>query len=159
MNGGEVGRLARQTNPWWRNPNWFEDDRDLQSAQHSGITYAPDVLADIEVGGLYMLRGPRRAGKSVELKRTIRQLLQTGVHPLQVIYLAVDTWRANDFGYLPMVIRGQLTAAVDQKLPRYWFLDEITGVQGDWPSQVKWLRDNTSLRPISPILSLPGSRL
>lgn len=28
---------------------------------------------------------------------------------------------------------------------RYWFLEEITAVKGDWPSRIKWLRDNDPL--------------
>ncbi len=39
--------------------------------------------------------------------------------------------------------RDQATAGIDG--PRYWFLDEITAVHG-WPSEIKWLRDNTAMR-------------
>lgn len=53
--------------------------------------------------------------------------------------VAVDGWRSQDFrtltqnAALPRVPEGQ---------PRYWLVDEITALTGDWPAQVKWLRDN-----------------
>ena len=85
-----------------------------------------------------MLRGPRRVGKSVELKRTISALINGGVDPNRITHFAVDGWRAEE-------LRG-LIRATRAWLPdggrRYWFLDEITGVRGGWAEQIKWLRDN-----------------
>ena len=67
-------------NPWWRNPEWHKTDKDLNAATQSGIDYKSGVLNDLATGNLYILRGPRRVGKTVAIKQTIKALLEAGVH-------------------------------------------------------------------------------
>jgi predicted AAA+ superfamily ATPase len=53
--------------------------------------------------------------------------------------VAADGWSTKDLRALtslPGLPRRRVGA------PRWWFLDEVTAVQGDWAGQVKWLRDN-----------------
>ena len=82
-------------------------------------------------------------GKSVEVKRAIAGLIHSGVMPRQIIHFACDGLRARELRQLERVGRDQATAGVEG--PRYWFLDEITAIAG-WPSEIKWLRDNTAMR-------------
>jgi hypothetical protein len=52
------------------------------------VRNGPGVLDDIEPGGLYTLSGPRRIGKSLELRRAIAALIATGSLATSVTRLA-----------------------------------------------------------------------
>ena len=141
-----VGQLAAelaQTNPWWRGGRWVTDwvgtDPDLRPANETELGYVSGCLDDLEPGRLYLLRGPRRVGKTVSVKQTIDGLLRDGVAPSSIVRVAADGWANKDLRTitsLPGLPRRRDGAR------RWWFLDEITAVAGDWASQVKWLRDN-----------------
>ena len=144
MNDAEFHRQLVNNCSWWRKPrDWELDDPDLRGIRDSRLDYEPAVLKDIVPDGLYVLRGPRRVGKSVEVKRAIAGLIHSGVQPRQIIHFACDGLRARELRQVERVGRDQATAGVEG--PRYWFLDEITAVEG-WPSEIKWLRDNTAMR-------------
>lgn len=145
VNEGQVGEAVRRDSPWWRAPDWSDRDLDLREADAAGIDYDPDPLRDLEPGGLYMLYGPRRVGKTVSVRRAVRKLLARGVEPLQVVLVNVDGWQANRLGMLYEYVVRVLTSSVGRK-PRYWFIDEVTTCQGAWWTVVKNLRDNTGLR-------------
>ena len=67
-------------------------------------------------------------------------LLQGGVPPRNIVHAAVDGWRASDLRTLVMSASTTFLAGTTGR--RYWFLDEITSVLGDWPNTIKNLRDN-----------------
>ncbi|NEE02604.1 ATP-binding protein [Phytoactinopolyspora halotolerans] len=138
----KVGALAQAlaaANPWWRDDSWDLVDPDLVEVARSGIEYRPQCLDDLASGGLYVLRGPRRVGKTVETKRTVADLIASGVAPRRIIRMAVDGWRADELRTL--VGRTRLPRLLEGE-SRYWFLDEITGVSEGWAAAIKWLRDN-----------------
>jgi uncharacterized protein len=141
MNEGQLARSLTGGNAWWREREWERDDRDLRGAVLSALDYQPSPLENVAPDGLYILRGPRRVGKSVELKRAIAQLIRRGVEPRRIIHFACDELGRGDLQRLVKVSTDVLTRGLDG--PRYWFLDEITSVQG-WPESIKWLRDNTT---------------
>ena len=127
--------------PWWRDPSgWQYQDPDLRAVQATRLSYEPKPLENLELGGLYILRGPRRVGKSVELKRAILGLLEAGVSPRRIIHFPCDELNAEDLSKLVTAARTVATASEAE--PRYWFLDEITATSGKWWTTVKWLRDN-----------------
>ena len=143
MKQGEIQQMLAATNRWWRDPaGWTREDPDLREASAAPFAYSAGVLEDLAPGGLYVLRGPRRVGKSVELKRTIERLLRPGrgaaIDPRRVLHASVDGWRAADLG--------RLVAAANQLTPRtghrHWFIDEITSIADGWPDRIKWLRDS-----------------
>jgi hypothetical protein len=90
VNKSQVAEAVGRDTPWWRDPNWAVIDRDLREADASQLSYYPSALDDIRIGGLYMLYGPRRVGKSVLVKRTVQALLDQGVNPRQIIRVTVD---------------------------------------------------------------------
>lgn len=143
MKTSEIGEFLRTTNGWWRTvgPSWTDADPHLRAVARSSLHYHPEPLNDLVDGALYILRGPRRVGKSVELKRVIVALLESGVAPRRIIHVSVEGWDESDLGGLVRVGRDLETRGVSET--RYWFIDEITGVRGDWPNRIKWLRDNT----------------
>lgn len=135
---GDVTRLLTESNAWWRDPEWTRRDVQLRAATRSSLSYRPDVLTDLPRGGLILLRGPRRVGKSVELKRTVQRLLTDGVDPRTVIHAAVDGWRAQDLIDLVKVGKRLAPAGSDH---RHWLIDEVSSVPG-WSAAIKNLRDN-----------------
>ena len=136
---GQRAQEMSRLNPWWRGGDWTASDPDLADARNSGLAYRSGVLARLEAGGLYVLRGPRRVGKTVAVKQSIEDLLASGVPATSVVRMAVDGWAATD---LRTLMQNTALPPVPEGTPRYWFLDEITAVSGDWAEQIKWLRDN-----------------
>jgi hypothetical protein len=127
-----------ELNPWWRTDVWEAGDQDLQAARASGLNYDTHCLDDLTPGGLYVLRGPRRVGKTVSTKQTITQLIAGGVPRLSIIRVAADGSSASDIR--TAVQNTPLPDAPDGR--RWWFIDEITGATDDWATTIKWLRDN-----------------
>jgi predicted AAA+ superfamily ATPase len=136
---GQIAQEIARMNPWWRSPDWFEADHDLREVRDSGLGFRSPCLDNLQPGGLYLLRGPRRVGKTVSVKQTIQSLLASGVPPLAIVRFAADGWLANDLRTLAQNVA--LPPAPEQT-SRWWFIDEVTAVKGDWATQVKWLRDN-----------------
>jgi predicted AAA+ superfamily ATPase len=141
MNENQLTRALVAGNEWWRAPGWERKDRDLCALTATTLDYDPALLSSVVPDGLYVLRGPRRVGKSVEVKRAISRLLHSGVEPRRVIYFACDRLGRGDLQRLVSAGRGVLTRRLEGE--RYWFLDDITSVPG-WPDAIKWLRDNTA---------------
>lgn len=138
MRQGEIQQSLVAGNRWWREPeDWVRDDPDLREAAQASFRYTAGVLAELAPGSLATLRGPRRVGKSVEIKRTIEALIAGGAVPRRIVHVAADGWRAADLARL-VNAAGQLTPAGH----RYWFIDEITSIKDGWPERMKWLRDN-----------------
>lgn len=150
MRDDELRRLLRERNPWWRLASagvdpaaWAERDPVLVGAAATGIDYAPDVLGDVAPGGLWVLRGPRRVGKSVLVKRlAARACVDPRWGAGAVVYLSVDGFRAQDLRR-SFTIGRELTRVIGDQ-PRLWLIDEVTSVPG-WVPVVKELRDNTAL--------------
>lgn len=137
-----IGQLAQEIsrlNPWWREPMWSERDPDLRDAVATGLGYRHQVLNDLEPGGLYILRGPRRVGKTVAVKQCIQDLLTDGIAPTSIVRVAADGWTAKE---LRTVVQNTALPPVPRGHRRTWFFDEISAVAGDWAQQIKWLRDN-----------------
>lgn len=124
---------------WWTDPEgWVRRDPDLRRAREAPFEYTASVLDALVPGGLYVLRGPRRVGKSVEVKKTVRSLIERGEDPRCIIHVAADELAAAD-------LRRVVDAAASITPPsarRFWFFDEITAIPDRWPSAIKWLRDN-----------------
>jgi uncharacterized protein len=155
VNDGQLRRLLLEHSPWRARTGWERDDPDLRAASRLGLDYAPAPLAGIEPPGLYVLRGPRRVGKSLELKRTVARLIQQGVDPKTIFYCACDGLSAQDLRRL--VATGH-NAARTVGGPRWWLLDEVTAVRG-WSATVKQLRDqNTQFREGCVVLTGSSAR-
>lgn len=137
VNDSQLLRLLEERSPWRARTGWQADDPDLRAASELPLAYEPDVLAGIRPGGMYLLRGPRRVGKSLELKRTIARLLDEAVNPRTVFYASCDGLSAQDLRRL--IAQGHsVTRTLDG--PRYWLIDEVTAVPG-WSAVVKDMRD------------------
>ncbi len=152
---GQLRRHLSDRSPWRGHARWEQDDPDIRAAAQLPLTYEPDALAGIRPPGPYVLRGPRRVGKSLERKRTIARLLGSGVEARTVFYCSCDGLAPQDLRRL--VAAGQ-NAARTLDRPRYWFLDEITAVRG-WSAAIEQLRDqNTEFRAACVVLTGSSAR-
>ena len=134
-------RLMLARTSWWAEPRtWVLKDLDLIRARNAPFEYSAGVLEGLAPGGLYLLRGPRRVGKSVELKMTIARLLADGVDPRRILHVAADRLTAGDL----VAVVDAAAPLTPREGPRFWFIDEITAVSDGWPAAIKWLRDNDS---------------
>src|ERR1700722_3598499 len=94
---GQVAQEITVQNIWWRKPHdWKNLDPDLQEVSRSGLEYRSDVLDGLVPGNVYLLLGPRRVGKTVEVKQSFAALLDSGVPPRSIVRVAVDGWAAKD---------------------------------------------------------------
>jgi len=155
MNDSQLRRLLAERSPWRAREGWEADDPDLRAAGLLPLSYEPEPLADVHAPGLYVLRGPRRVGKSLELKRAISRLLARGVDPKTVFYCSCDGLSRQDLRRL--VAQGH---SVTRTLPgpRWWLLDEVTAVRG-WSQTIKELRDqDTTFREAGVVLTGSSAR-
>lgn len=151
----QIRQLILERNGWWRDAEaWKRDDLYLRDLASAPFEYSPEPLADIRPPGLYVLTGPRRIGKSLELRRTIARLLDSGVAPRNIIYCSCDGFTKQDLRRVFAVGRN-LTRAVEG--PRYWMIDEVTAVK-EWSAIIKDRRDDTPLREECVVLSGSSAR-
>jgi predicted AAA+ superfamily ATPase len=156
MKDTEIADLLRTRNPWWRDPQrWQSADEDLRDAAEAPFDYQPEVLGDIQPGGLYTLSGPRRIGKSLELRRTIARLIASGVPARKIIYCSCDGFSSQDLRRLFRVGESLIRQVEGH---RWWLIDEITAVERGWSSIIKDLRDGTALRRDCLVLTGSNSR-
>lgn len=155
MNDAAIRQILLDRNPWWRDERWEDLDPDLRDAIDAPFSYEPEPLADIHPPGLYVLRGPRRVGKSLELKRAISRLIRQGVGARSIVFCSCDGFTAQDLRRL-FVVAASLPRP--NSTPRYWFLDEISAVTGDWPGIVKDVRDQTDARNDCVVLTGSSAR-
>jgi predicted AAA+ superfamily ATPase len=152
----EIADRLRERNPWWRRSRgWQEDDQNLRDAAEAPFVYRPAVLDDLRPGALYTLSGPRRVGKSLEVRRAIEGLIEGGVPPRSIVYCSCDGFSPQDLRRLFRVGMSLTRTAPDT---RWWFVDEITAVGAGWSSVVKDLRDDTTLRGDCVVLTGSSSR-
>lgn len=144
----ELKSILRAMNPWWHasatggDPlGWTGSDTKLVAANRLKIDYRPPTLDDIVDGGLYVIRGPRRVGKSVALIRFIAERIAADpTVPMRAIYLALDDF--DDRSLRRALALGRELTRSAQDHSRIWLLDEVTAVEG-WPAILKSARDNT----------------
>lgn len=134
------------SNPWWRDADgWQSHDPDLREARLNALrSYDPRPLEGIQPGSLYLLMGPRRAGKSVAMKRAIEGLLaDRSFDPRRIVFCPCESLGAQDLRRM-VRLADDLAPGLEPE-SRYWLFDEITYVNG-WATALKELRDQTSLR-------------
>ena len=140
MNDAQLFVRLSEKCTWWRDPaGWERDDPDLKAVRAVSIVYEPAPLADIRPNGLYLLLGPRRVGKSVELKRAIAAAVSRAANPRSILYVSCDGLRGDDLRRMLHLGRSRFPAIAG---PRHWFIDEITAIDG-WHAIVKDERDTT----------------
>jgi len=102
-------------NRWWKGDGWEANDQDLRKVN----IYLKRKNIEVKRGGLTLLRGVRRSGKTVYVKKLVQHLIEDGVDPKNILYLSCDRhtrFEIRNFIRELMVRRGEC----------FVFLDEIT---------------------------------
>ncbi len=129
-----------ESNPWWRHGTAFSAfDMDLKrySAQRFKVRRA---LPKMETGRIYMIKGPRRVGKTVALKLLVLGLLEHGVRSEDILYFSFDGVRSDKELYN---LLEDFLAKVHKS--SYLLLDEIQNVDR-WEFRIKHLYDSGALQ-------------
>jgi predicted AAA+ superfamily ATPase len=82
------------------------------------VRNGPGVLDDIEPGGLYTLSGPRRIGKSLELRRAIAALIARGVAGRNIVYCSCDDFSLQDLRRMFRVGESSSRSTLGPPIPR-----------------------------------------
>lgn len=123
-------------NPWWKGGEWEKIDNDLKNL---------DILLDrkkieIKKGRVYLLRGIRRAGKTVYTKIIIRELIKK-LDEKKIIYISCDRY---NLGEIKNIVREFIKRFNGEIV----ILDEITYLNG-WNILLKEIVETTDLTVIA----------
>jgi predicted AAA+ superfamily ATPase len=129
-------------NPWWTDPGWEATDVHLRRLGSSSVRFAtPQVdRIDLDAPAVHVLRGPRQAGKSTDLKLLVRRALDWGNESRRVVYLSLDLLEDQPPTALVESVNRALELAAGRERPRLILLDEVTSMER-WQTAVKALWD------------------
>lgn len=129
-------------NPWWRDAGWEADDLHLRRLEASPLRLATPQVDEIDLGApaVHILRGPRQAGKSTDLKLLVRRALGAGAEPRQIVYLSLDLLEDQPPAALVESVNRSLELAGGRDGTWLILLDEVTAA-GRWQTAVKALWD------------------
>ncbi len=138
LSDGQIVRF----NPWWTDSGWEADDLHLRRLEASPVRLATPQVDEIDLGApaVHILRGPRQAGKSTDLKLLVRRALGAGAEPRQVVYLSLDLLEDQPPSALVESVNRALELAAGRGGPQLILLDEVTAA-GRWQTAVKALWD------------------
>lgn len=142
-------------NPWWEGKRFESGIERNELLRRLGNLR---VRKQIEV-----LMGGRRMGKTTLLKQAVKQLLENGTHPSQVLYLALDHPRFTGVSVLEHVTNFRKIFGHGRSKKLFLFLDEVQEREG-WESEVKALYDHENVKIIlsgstSALVLTQGGRL
>jgi predicted AAA+ superfamily ATPase len=130
----------RVQNPWWQTGE-TDKRKDLQFRR--GEYYLCGQVFWHKIRRFPVLSGPRRVGKSTIVHQMIGDLLASGVNPLQILYLSLDTSAMEEAGILKLLMIYQ--SQISQSEDFYLFVDEVQK-DDDWTSAMKFIYDDVSVR-------------
>jgi hypothetical protein len=137
----------QELNKWWaKGSQFYIDDVDLIKYQQAGVKLSrKELLPLLRPGSIIIVKGPRRAGKTIAIKLTIMKLLSEGkVNQDDILYFSFD--EAISSKEMENVIRNFLNKPHSGST--YVFLDEIQAVKG-WASVLLGLANSGILKNTS----------
>jgi predicted AAA+ superfamily ATPase len=129
-------------NPWWTRAGWEAEDPHLRRLHAGTVRLATPQVDEIELGtpAIHVLRGPRQAGKSTDLKLLVRRALEAGATPRDIVYLSLDLLEDLPPSAMVESVNRALELAAGDNGSRLLLLDEVTAA-GRWQTAVKALWD------------------
>jgi len=131
-------------NPWWKDSNDIQLDPKIKQYKDAPIKYTPTKVlkADLQLGSINILFGPRQTGKSTSLKLLIKQLLESDhIETHNIFYFDCEALSTKQEIIDLILTYQKQRSEADKKNPNYILLDEISTID-DWPSAIKWLSDS-----------------
>jgi uncharacterized protein len=134
----QIGRF----NTWWTDSGWEAADLHLRRLAASRVQLAAPQVdeVDLRAPAVHVLRGPRQAGKSTDLKLLVRRALGAGIEARRIVYLSLDLLEDQPPAALVETVNRALELAGGRDGPRLILLDEVTAT-GRWQTAVKTLWD------------------
>lgn len=136
-----------EDNPWWKSASRINDDDKIIEWDTSTIKWDPRIRHAFDYSNdiVYSLRGARQVGKTTLIKLQIRDFLQEGVSPWNIMYYAFDV--DNTPKDLVGIIKNYLDNTKRQRGKErcYLFLDEISSIK-NWQNGIKRLWDQKRLQ-------------
>lgn len=138
-------------NNWWKTKKAIHEDKNIRDWSLSTFKWEPRLDKTIENEEVvYVLRGPRRVGKTTLLKLRIQRLLEKGVSPSNIFYYPCDALETPK----------QLTTLIDTYLSEmrksderaYLFIDEVSMLK-EWQRAIKLLIDAGRFKDCTVILT------
>lgn len=140
-------------NLWWKlKEDWVNYDRDMIRFRKQSLQFKRKEI-EFEQGNIYILRGPRRVGKTVYLKDCVGKLIaEAKKDPQQIMYFDCETLPRSR-AQLNRLIKNffDLSREYNQK---FIFLDEITHIP-EWEIELKSLQDTGYLK--NTVVGVTGS--
>jgi len=134
----DIYERLRFENPWWDENRALEAIRRLPRR-----TFLQPLLALVKlttVRRAVVLLGPRRVGKTVMLQQAVASLIDDGVPPGQVCYLALDTPLYSKITLEKLLSIARAHGRLAPGAPAYFMLDEVQYLR-DWEVHLKVLVD------------------
>lgn len=134
-----------EDNPWWRDPNSIKHDIKIKELDNLPARWHPSIIYTFDSTDLlYSLRGPRQVGKTTLVKLKIKELLEGGTAPHNIMYYALDVVTTPKD--LVNIVKEYLdgTKRLRKNNRCYIFLDEVSTVR-DWQRGLKRLWDQDRL--------------
>lgn len=122
----EIIQVLNRYNPWWDNKPIPESK--TSQFKRGDFFVVKDTLERREIASIV---GPRRVGKTILIHQIIRDLLDKGTTPSNILYLSVDEVELNKGGAeLKHIIEAYFKYVVKKPIDKldsmhYLFLDEI----------------------------------
>ena len=126
--------LAAQ-NPWWKGDKWTKEDHDLKKIDF--ILHRKKV----DTGGVTIIRGIRRSGKTVYAKMLIEDMIKKGVNPRKILYISCDRYTDRE-------IKNIVNEFLIRYDEAYVFLDEITYLK-DWNILLKEFAERVDMKIVA----------
>lgn len=145
-----IGELA-YWNDWWKTKKFPEEDKNMLDWSQSAFKWEPRLgktIEDEEV--IYVLRGPRRVGKTTLIKLRIKKLLENEIPSENIFYFPCDAIETPK--QLMTVIDNYLSQQRRRGEWAYLFVDEVSMLI-EWQKAVKLLIDAGRFRDCTVILT------
>lgn len=120
-------------NPWWRDKNAIASDEKIGEAMAKRPVVSYDFLPESNT----IILGPRQVGKTTMVKFFMRDLLQKGVNPRNVVYFSCEPLRSKE----DVISLFSTLEKISPEGKKFIFLDEITAIK-DWEFAVKFFLDS-----------------
>ena len=137
-------------NQWWSKGSTFAlYDKDLSFLKNPEIPFVFErTTPELSKGKIYIIRGPRRIGKTVMLKTIVYKLLEKNTAPRNIFYVSLETVaRASEFENLLNEYLSYPTIGM-----RYMLLDEIQNVTG-WRKIIQGMVDSGRMENIAVVIT------
>lgn len=132
-------------NPWWKDTAAIDDDSQIRKWENSQLKWEPRIQKEFrEEDLIYTLRGPRQVGKTTMLKLMIRERLQSGWNPWNLMYYSFDVQTSP--ADVASVVGAYVERSASMRKGRraFLFLDEISNMPG-WQNGINKLKDQGKL--------------